>query len=236
MTRALWIVGIVLLLGAAAYGLSLVQKPEGQGTPQVQASEYTNEGPYHSIRVLYPEAPQKQRTSIEAEMQELVAQFKQNARVESLTPADIEIMSLGGERKFTLAAEYKTYVSGEYTSYLYTIYEDMLGAHPNGYFMTFVFDAEGNAVELGSLFPQNPNWLGELSLLVSNDVSAQYRARAGIDDLTGLLYPEGLAPKVENFQNFVLDQDDLVIFIPPYQVAAYAAGSFEVRIPLADLR
>ena len=102
--------------------------------------------------------------------------------------------------------------------------------------MTFVFDKDGNKVALGQLFPNNPNWLEELSLVVSNDVVAQMKQRTGLDDITGSVFAEGLATKEENFQNFVIDGDMLVVEIPPYQVAAYAAGSFEVRTPLKGLQ
>ena len=46
----------------------------------------------------------------------------------------------------------------------------------------------------------------------------------------------GLAPTVENYSTFAVDGDTLLIELPPYQVAAYAAGSFEVRVPLKDIQ
>jgi hypothetical protein len=70
---------------------------------------------------------------------------------------------------------------------------------------------------------------------VRTDVTAQYKQRAEVATTTGLLFEEGFAPTEENFQNWYLDGDTLVIQIPPYQVAAYVAGSFEVRIPLAEI-
>ena len=235
------IAGVVALLLVVAGGWWLWSNraPQEAGTQQTQhvaASQYKDEGAYHDIEVDYPEASAKARVVMEQHMGSLVAEFKANAQLDALTPEDIEIQGLGGDRKYTLKAEVKAFVSGETRSYLYAVYEDMLGAHPNGYYKTFVFDAEGSEVELGTVLASNPNWLEELSLLVSNDVSAQYRARTGVDDLTGLLYPEGLSARMENFQNWYLDQATLVIMIPPYQVAAYAVGSFEVRIPLSDLK
>ena len=107
-----------------------------------------------------------------------------------------------------------------------------------------MFDLDGNEVTLAQVLDTNPNWLEELSLLVSQDVQKQLIARMGDSlpvgaegpDVTGAMFPEGVAPKAENFKNFVIDYDTLVIHIPPYQVAAWAAGSFEVRIPLSSLR
>jgi hypothetical protein len=40
---------------------------------------------------------------------------------------------------------------------------------------------------------------------------------------------------LEAYMNFVVTQDALVFFFPPYQVAAYAAGPQMVAIPLEQL-
>ena len=234
------IVALVLLAaGIAVFGFLASRTAPVATTPQTQmvaASQSLEEGPYLRMVVDYPEATSPERAVIETDMRALAAQFKANAQIDSLTPEDVAIQGLGGDRKYTLEAEYKKFEAPAHTSYVYLIYEDTLGAHPNVYFKTFVFDRAGNKVALSSLFPNNPNWLEELSLLVSTDVSAQYRERAQVDDLTNLIYPEGVSPNEANFSNFVVDGDTLVIFIPPYQVAAYAVGAFEVRIPLASLQ
>ncbi len=85
---------------------------------------------------------------------------------------------------------------------------------------------QGNQLVIADLFQPGSNWLEELSLLVSNDVVSQVKQRLGIDDTTGAIFPEGLSPNEENFQNFAVDGTSLLIELPPYQVAAYAAGSF----------
>ncbi|MSR70736.1 DUF3298 domain-containing protein [Candidatus Kaiserbacteria bacterium] len=233
--------GILIILGVifgfwASQSGSGMQKEESiLGGEQIGEGDeyvYTEKGDYYTIEAHYP----KSRPVVEQALADRIAQFKKDGNFANLTAEDVQIQGLGPDRKYALDLEYKHYISAGYHSYAYTVYEDTLGAHPNTYFMTFVFDAKGNAVALETLFRADRNWLEELSLLVSNDVSAQYRARSGAKDLTGLLFPEGLAPKVENFQNFVLDGDQFVIMIPPYQVAAYAVGSFEVKIPLVNLK
>ncbi len=173
---------------------------------------------------------------IEKALKDLVEQFKKDSNLATLTPEDIAVQGLGGGRKYTFDAEYKTTTSPTLVSYLYTIYQDTLGAHPNAYFRTFVFDAQGTQVRAVTGLPHtNPNLLEELSLLVSNDVTRQMRERTGQDDISGSIFAEGLAPNEENFQNFLVDGETLLIEIPPYQVAAYAVGSFEVRIPMKDI-
>ena len=63
------------------------------------------------------------------------------------------------------------------------------------------------------------------------------------DKVGGELTPEdedavrlGTEPSPETLQFFYLDNENLLILIPPYQAAAYAAGSFEAKIPLDSLK
>ncbi len=235
----------LLVAGIAVFGfISTRTEPIAQPPQILTASEYVEGGEYLFVRVEYPEAPAPVRAVIEQEMGQEVATFKANANIEALTPEDIEFMGLGEGRKYALEAEVTTYTAPGYTSYAYAVYEDTLGAHPNGHFKTFVFNQANKQVSLGDLLGTNPNWLEELSLVVSNDIVAQVKARlastmpAGDEgpDVVSLLYPEGLAPTEDNFKNFVIDGADLLVLIPPYQVAAYAMGSFEVRVPLASLQ
>jgi uncharacterized protein YecT (DUF1311 family) len=46
----------------------------------------------------------------------------------------------------------------------------------------------------------------------------------------------GAGPDWDNFKDFLLLPDRLVIRFPPYQVAAYAAGAQEVSLPLSELQ
>lgn len=245
---------LVLIIAAAGFGFWASRVP--QGAPAVQEQHvlmgsttpegdyaYAEEASYYIIEARYPAktplagaADSKARLTIETALAAHIAQFKSNGNFDSLTVEDVQVQGLGPDRKYALNLEYKAYQSADYVSYAYSIYEDTLGAHPNGYYLTFVFDKNGDRVSLGQLFPQNPSWLEELSLLVSNDVVSQMKVRIGADDVTGSLFAEGLAPKEENFQNFILDGETLVILLPPYQVAPYAAGTFEVKIPLKDLQ
>jgi hypothetical protein len=125
---------------------------------------------------------------------------------------------------------------------LFTIYEDTGGAHPNGFYRTFVFDEQGSAVKLSDLFlpaqagKPGSNYLQKISAAATAQVTKQLQEGLGQADVSGDIFAEGLAPTVENFKNFVIDGDTLYIVIPPYQAAAYVAGSFDVRIPFGDLK
>jgi hypothetical protein len=204
--------------------------------------QYVEDADYYTIEVSYPAkttleaaADRKVRLAIEQSLADAIAEFKRNGNFDNLTQEDVAIQGLGPERKYMLGMEYKAYAGEETVSYAYTVYEDTLGAHPNGYFMTLVFDKQGDPMTLEQVLAANQSSIEKLSTLVFNDVVAQTKQRLGQDEIAGVLFDEGLSPRVENFKSFVIDGDTLVVLIPPYQVAAYAMGSYEVRIPLAEL-
>jgi len=105
---------------------------------------------------------------------------------------------------------------------------DTGGAHPNQGFASFVFDVEHQSVlGLGDLFRDLPAALALLAEL------AERRMELVLD---GHAFPEGFAPKAENYAVFVIDGQDLVFSFPPYQMASYADGPQTLRVPLAHPR
>jgi hypothetical protein len=233
-----------LLLAAvaalAAVGLTYLKAPQ---TPETHilsgiatstgSFEYTEDHPYYTVDIVYPETHnQNEQTIIETALKSTADDFAQN--IDGLDPSVMPSLAQG--YKLALNIDYARYAGARATtSYLFTVYEDTGGAHPNTFFTTFVFDARGQQLALKDLLGRNPQWLEELSLRASDDIVAQMKKRLGQDDVTGAIFADGLAPKEENFQTFIIDKEDLLIEIPPYQVAPYAAGSFEVRLSLSDL-
>jgi len=105
---------------------------------------------------------------------------------------------------------------------------DTGGAHPNQNFASFVFAVHSQRLlGLGDLFRNLPAALGLLSELSARRMELVLDGRA---------FAEGLAPKAENFQVFVIDGQDLVFTFPPYQVASFADGPQHLRVPLAHPR
>ncbi|MEK7108977.1 MAG: RsiV family protein, partial [Patescibacteria group bacterium] len=154
-----------------------------------------------------------------------------------------DFVRLAGEKGFQYAFSVryeefpKTQTSAHYNSFLYSIYQDTGGAHPNGYFVTFVFDQfkpTGVPLKLSDLFKPGADYLARLSQAATPQVRQQVSERLGSDAVPAI-FDEGLKPAEENFQNFTVDGDSLHIFFPPYQVAPYAAGTFDITIPLSSL-
>ncbi len=79
---------------------------------------------------------------------------------------------------------------------------------------------------MDDLFAPGGAPLGAIADLVIADVTVQ----------RGSPPPEqGTNPTAANYEDYILTDDALVFFFEPYQMGAYAEGTFEVAIPLAAL-
>jgi hypothetical protein len=190
----------------------------------------------YEITATYPTVPTpKIQLAIEAAVKGEVAGFK--ADIATMIDATEAARIRESGRPYTFGITTKSYVGTNTTSYEFDIYEDTGGAHPNGFFKTLMFDGAGDVVELGALFKPGVRYLDRISQEAYKQVLAQLKDRIGgevsadMEDTVRI----GTSPTPETLQFFVLDGDNLVILIPPYQAAAYAAGTFAVRIPLASL-
>lgn len=248
LSRALWGLGIIIVIGVLAWGLSFLSSPGKHllsGAPAADGSfEHTENGQFYHIDLKVPQktplwrfgnsaADAKARLAMEQVFLDAAAQFKKDGDVKNINLKDQPWMD---GRQYEYAVSYAEFTSPHFVSYRFDIYEDTGGAHPNGFYRTFVFDKAGNEVLLPALFAPGADYVSKISAEARAQVSAELKNRLGPDAVSDpSIFGEGLAPKTENFQNFVLDEDTLRFFIPPYQAAAYAAGPFEVDIPLSDL-
>ncbi|MBC7836378.1 DUF3298 domain-containing protein [Acetobacteraceae bacterium] len=240
------IISVVLVIAVLGVGYILMQRggtaPAGVVT-QEGDRHYTQDTQYYTIDIAYPiqtalgvrkgadaGADVKAMQTIESTIEDIAQQFKDAADPANLPQVEKDRLA-GSGIKYSLTGNYYAYSSPSGISYEFTFLSDTGGAHPNAFYKTLVFDTSGNIVALGDLFTSQ-DYLSRISQIAKSQVTRQLTEEGA----GGTIIEEGLAPTAENFQNFVIDSDTLRIFIPPYQVAAYAAGSFEVEIPLTDLR
>ncbi|MDB5224871.1 MAG: hypothetical protein JWO43_493 [Candidatus Adlerbacteria bacterium] len=252
--------GILAVLALIAWGISYMQPKVAAPTAVVQGDVnilqgtatstgdlvHTEHTDYYDIRVVYPaktplivssvEADAAARTTMEQSLLATINSYKTN-----LGEFDATMQEFIKTRGAPLALDitYKMYTSPKFVSYKYLVYEDTGGAHPNGYFSTFMFDGQGHNVQLSELFAPASDYLARISAESKKQITAELTKRlqdSGGADTNADMFAEGYAPKAENFQNFVVDGSTLKIFFPPYQVAAYAVGDFEVDIPLSQLQ
>lgn len=115
-------------------------------------------------------------------------------------------------------------------TYNFIIYEYAGGAHGITYFHTITFDQSTDQVlSLEDILSDDPQALDSLAQNVQQRL---------VDQLGDSTDPEwiqdGAGPELDNYRNFALSDEALLIFFPPYQVAAYAVGPQTVEVPLAE--
>jgi uncharacterized protein YecT (DUF1311 family) len=115
----------------------------------------------------------------------------------------------------------------------FTYYSYTGGAHPNASTETFNFlMPDGRRVEFAELF--TPKGVQRVSDIAIARLKQDIGGPDGMSDMDWIR--RGAGPNARNFSSFALLPRELLITFDAYQVAAYAAGPQEVRIPLAQLR
>lgn len=106
------------------------------------------------------------------------------------------------------------------------------GAHGVQYFEQLNFDvAAKKFLTLPDLFAPGSDYLQPISDYCRKDLLSRVE-EIGSD--SSMVEP-GIEPKLENFENFELTSQGIKIYFTPYQVAPYASGPQEVKIPYAVL-
>lgn len=242
---------VLVLTGAVAWyvlsrpspGLNLT--PEETGTPG-EAAHITETGTYYEIDAQYPSsaglsgsadvaATALMKGYVEGE----VARFKSDNQLTTMTPETAPpVPGLGEDRKYAFGTQYEMRMSPATVTYIFLIYEDTLGAHPNAYYKTFTFDlTTGEELGIDEFFAPGSNYLATLSK-TSRDILYPQIATAenvSVSEVDGTMIDAGTTADIANFSNFYLDGPDLVIVFTPYQVGPWALGTQEARIPRTQL-
>ena len=152
-----------------------------------------------------------------------VADFKN--RLTNLAPAPISVASSFDMRYelvsppgniFSIKFQTEGYVSGM--------------AHPYHLIYSFNYDLEqGKDIAFSDLFLPNADYLGA----ISQYCVAQLKTRdVGFSDI----FAQGADPTPDNYKNWNITSDGLMITFDEYQVAPYVAGPQVVTIPYSELK
>lgn len=107
------------------------------------------------------------------------------------------------------------------------------GAHGVSELKTFNYDiAQKKDVALADLFPGNTAYLDKVSKYARDRLVEDLATSAGDgqDILMGMIN-DGTAPTVENFANFMFNEDVIDLYFPKYQVAPGVYGEQHVIMP-----
>ncbi|MGH6872465.1 MAG: DUF3298 domain-containing protein [Rhizomicrobium sp.] len=213
------------ILTAAAILLALANG--AQATP-VAARKLTAKSADYDIAIAYPQTGVKAiDDDLLAWARSQVAAFKKDSG-EDRQP---------GERAYEFDVTYEVKRNdGQVFAVLFDEYTDMGGAHPNhDYYAANYFAGDGWRVYLPELL-DGSRGLKRISNLARADLIARL-AKGGDDAVSD---PDsikmGTAEDWDNFRSFILMPGAIVLYYPPYQVASYAAGPQDGRIPLASLK
>lgn len=103
-------------------------------------------------------------------------------------------------------------------------------AHPYHYSLTLNYDLEqGRELSLGDLFIEDAKFLKAISSYCIGELS-----KRDIGFYGG--FERGADPTPENYRNWNITNEGLLITFDEYQVAPYAAGAQSVTIPYNELR
>lgn len=105
-------------------------------------------------------------------------------------------------------------------------------AHPNNYNQTYTYSfKQQKVIALADLFKPNSNYLATLSSLTAADLTKQLGGQAN----AAFLVNQGTAPAADNFKNFLVAPNGLIIVFDPATVAPDAAGTLTVTLPFNSL-
>jgi hypothetical protein len=110
----------------------------------------------------------------------------------------------------------------------FSFYADT-AAHPGSYSITVNYDlASGRELALSDLFLPNSNYLETISAYCIIELGKQPFFEGPFTD--------GANPVAENYRNWNISPDGLIITFDTYQVAPYAAGPQSILVPYEQLK
>ena len=110
------------------------------------------------------------------------------------------------------------------------------GAHPNTFSSSYNYDIEKRKnILLDDLFAEGYDYLGFLSSYCYEDIKNKY-IEIDVDpaDVEDWIIDGTDPSEPENFRDFNLTADSLMITFDPYEVGPYVMGAFTVYIPYAE--
>ncbi|MFZ2167978.1 MAG: DUF3298 domain-containing protein [Minisyncoccia bacterium] len=242
----LGVIAVLVILGGvifyAATKPSSTKAPEDIDLYSLSGGSYVEHADYYDIEANYASStPLSYLVSASADAEavatmkkfvsDTVAQFKADGNFANLTAEDIQVMGFDKGRKEKLKVMYLVAPAVRTISYVFTIYEDTLGAHGNTFFQTFTFDTKtGAELSLADAFLPNAQYLESLSSISRAKLPGVIGGNADMKFIE-----PGTTPEEKSFEDFFFNGSDFVLLFAPYAVAPYSEGPQTLRIPLTDL-
>jgi hypothetical protein len=153
-----------------------------------------------------------------------------NAEIDTFKKNVTELADTSVSPKSFLEGKYSLILqSGDLWSFKFDFSVYIAGAaHPYSYSLTVNYDlGQGRQLALADLFLPNSNYLEAISNYCINELN---KRQIGFDILS-----EGAAPMPENYRNWNITNEGLMITFDQAQVTASAAGPQTVIVPYGEL-
>ncbi len=248
-----WVGGaIIIIIVLVVVGLFIsgtTTKPKVTPTPQITVSKQViqKDDGVSKVDIEYPlfeGAPQAINDKIQEILNARIQEFKKIAAENEQARIDTNKQLPASEQRparpdatdswYMLYIRYATgIVDTQKISAIFFIDEYSGGAHGNKSFIPFNYNnAQNKEITLADVFPNTPDYLQLISQFVYTDIVKQINAQDHSREPDMGWIQTGTAPLIDNFSNFTLGENSITFYIPPYQVAAYAYGDFQVTMPL----
>lgn len=132
---------------------------------------------------------------------------------------------------FTLYIKYEEYSYDDITSYIFSVSSFTGGAHPNNYLRSIRF-LKDKLITIDTLLSYDKNMLRKMCTYSRS----QFLSRDDFKDKEIIqMMIEGTSEKTENYSNFAITNNGILVFFDYYQVAPYYYGVQKVLIPYNKL-
>jgi hypothetical protein len=180
-------------------------------------------GNYPQIEKMKDAALQK---TVNDKIKELITSWEKKAQDEKLSIEVFYSVSLLDNKFFSMKFE--------------TEASDFMGrsAHPDNQVITFNYDFNSkNEILLADIFPQNVDYLKLISDIAIPDLLKQEQVDVKDVSAKNMVdwIKKGAGPKEENYKNFVLTKNSLIVIFQYYQVGPRYFGTPSVEIPYEKL-
>lgn len=199
---------------------------------------YTEQNPKISVKAVYPQLEGDENDQAIAGFNDLtrklikkeIAAFR--AKIKEIQPYNKE--GDQASKRSTLFIDYNSAAIKPNDDHLLSVRFTIQGfissmPQPYHYYRVINFDLDtGEQIELADLFAPGSDYLSTLSTLASESLKKHLANKNMID--------EGTLPTANNFKNWNLKPDGILITFDEYQVAPYVKGTQTVLIPYTDLK
>lgn len=208
-----WIYYIVFFLMLSSFLLFFAFLQNGIA----KEKEFLEENIYHLHKITI-DLPHVSDENLRKKIDNYITEYKKDFL------DNIQDVNIQKDMIYTLNVSYENYSFDNFECYVFYLEIFTGGAHPIPSLWTVNYDLEKKEfVTIDNFIKNDSNFLEKVSKSVRSDLLLDPKA-VNVEMIFW-----GTEPIVTNFQNFVLKNNGILFFFPPYQVAPYSSGVLNVK-------